>query len=261
MIICMYFPHRICYTEGEIFWNREGERLMERLDKRLAATGRWSRKEARELICAGRVTVEGAVCRKAEQKLADDAAVTVDGRPLENAGPVYLMLHKPAGVVSATEDPREKTVLSLLPPHYQNRKLFPVGRLDKDTEGLLLMTDDGPLAHRLLAPRSHVDKVYYVEVDGKLDEADCKAFREGVTLADGYTCLPAELTPNEEGNGGLVTIHEGKYHQIKRMLAARGKPVTYLKRVCFGPIKLDLTLKKGCWRALTEEEKNLLFRH
>lgn len=234
---------------------------MERLDKRLAATGNWSRKEARELVKWGRVTVNGEVARQTDRKVNGEDVIAVDGEPLEGAGPVYLMLHKPAGLVSATEDVREKTVLSLLPERYQRRGLFPAGRLDKDTEGLMLLTDDGPLAHRLLAPKSHVDKVYYVEVDGILDEQDCLAVKTGMTLGDGYTCLPGELELLEGGRKAYITLHEGKYHQIKRMMAARGKPVTYLKRIKFGPLVLDENLPKGAWRALTEEEKEALFRH
>ena len=233
---------------------------MERLDKRLASTGRWSRKEARELARAGRVSVNGVVCRSTDEKVGESAIVLVDGQPVGESGPVYLMLHKPAGVVSATEDTREKTVLDLLPSHYKKMGLFPVGRLDKDTEGLLLLTNDGPLAHHLLSPRHHVDKVYYLEVDGVLDQEDCAACSEGITLADGYTCLPARLEPQGEGRAALLTISEGKYHQVKRMMASRGKPVTYLKRVRFGGIALDESLAKGCWRALTEEEKTELFR-
>lgn len=233
---------------------------MERLDKRLASTGRWSRKEARELIRAGRVTVDGRTARAPEEKVGEEP-VLVDGAPLKDTGLVYLMLHKPAGVVSATEDPREETVLSLLPERYQKLGLFPVGRLDKDTEGLLLLTNDGPLAHRLLAPKNHVDKVYYAQVDGVLDAGDCQAFQRGIVLADGYTCLPAGLEILEDGRAARVTVREGKYHQVKRMLAARGKPVTYLERVRFGPLELDPELEKGRWRALTEEEKTLLFRH
>ena len=233
---------------------------MERLDKRLASTGRWSRKEARELARAGRVSVNGAVCRSADEKVDESALILVDGQPVGESGPVYLMLHKPEGVVSATEDTREKNVLDLLPSHYGKMGLFPVGRLDKDTEGLLILTNDGPLAHRLLSPRHHVDKVYYLEVDGVLDEEDRAACEEGITLADGYTCLPARLEPQGEGRSALLTISEGKYHQVKRMMASRGKPVTYLKRVCFGGVQLDQTLDKGCWRALTEEEKAELFR-
>ena len=232
---------------------------MERLDKRLANTGKWSRKEARELIRAGRVRLDGAVCRAPEQKVDEAAPVTVDGEPIAADRPVYLMLNKPAGVVSSTDEPGERTVLDLLGEQYRHMGLFPAGRLDKDTEGLLLLTNDGPLAHRLLSPKNHVDKVYYVETDGILDESDASAVRAGVTLADGYVCLPGELELIA-GNRAYITLREGKYHQVKRMLAARGKPVVYLKRVRFGPLTLDESLPKGGWRALTEEEQRALFR-
>ena len=231
---------------------------MERLDKILANTGRWTRKEARELVRAGRVTVDGAVARTPEEKCDPAACFLVDGQPVSGERLVYLMLHKPAGLVSATEDPREPTVLSLLPEHLQRVGLFPAGRLDKDTEGLLLLTNDGPLAHRLLSPRWHVDKVYYVQVDGTLDESDITVFRQGVTLADGLVCLPAELEILEGGSAGLVTLREGKYHQVKRMLASRGKPVRYLKRLTMGPLSLDPQLAPGQWRPLTEEERQAL---
>ena len=233
---------------------------MERLDKRLANTGKWSRKEARELIRAGRVAVDGALCRAPEQKVDEAAPVTVDGVSIAARGPVYLMLNKPAGVVSSTDEPGERTVLDLLGKEYRNIGLFPAGRLDKDTEGLLLLTNDGPLAHRLLAPKHHVDKVYYVEVDGVLDEADVEAVCAGVTLADGYTCLPGELEPLPGGRSARITLREGKYHQVKRMLAARGKPVVYLKRVRFGPLILDEKLPEGGYRVLSGEERQALFR-
>ena len=232
---------------------------MERLDKILANTGRWSRKEARLLIRAGRVQAAGRTARAPEEKYDLDTPFLVDGEPLSGERLVYLMLHKPAGLLSATEDPRQATVLDLLPPHLRRVGLFPVGRLDKDTEGLLLLTNDGPLAHRLLAPRSHVDKVYYVETDGELDEGDAWAVRAGITLADGYVCLPGELELLS-GNCAQITLREGKYHQVKRMLAARGKPVVYLRRVRFGPLVLDEKLPKGGWRALTEGERQALFR-
>lgn len=232
---------------------------MERLDKRLANTGKWSRKEARELIRAGRVQVEGAVCRAPEQKVEEAASLTVDGEAIGGSGPVYLMLNKPAGVVSSTDEPGERTVLDLLGEEWQNRGLFPAGRLDKDTEGLLLITNDGPLAHRLLAPKRHVDKAYYVEVDGTLDPEDVEAVRAGIVLGDGTVCRPGELELLGEGRA-RITIHEGKYHQVKRMLAARGKPVRYLRRERFGPLTLDQNLPKGGWRALTEGEIQALFR-
>lgn len=231
---------------------------MERLDKRLAATGKWSRKEARELIRAGRAAVDGQVCRTPEQKVGEEDAVTVDGVPIGPQGPVYLMLNKPAGVVSSTAEPGERTVLDLLGEEYQNLGIFPAGRLDKDTEGLLLLTNDGPLAHRLLSPKRHVDKVYYLEVDGALDQDDVEAVRAGVVLGDGYTCLPGELELLSS-QSAHITIHEGKYHQIKRMLAARGKPVTYLKRVRFGPLELDESLPKGAYRQLNDRELKGIF--
>ena len=237
---------------------RMGER-MERLDKRLANTGKWSRKEARELIRAGRAAVDGQVCRAPETKVDEGAAVTVDGAPAGSGGPVYLMLNKPAGVVSSTDEPGERTVIDLLGPEWRNRGLFPVGRLDKDTEGLLLISDDGPLAHRLLAPKRHVDKVYYVEVDGVLDQGDAEAVEAGIVLGDGTACRPGELELLS-GSAARITIHEGKYHQVKRMLASRGKPVRYLRRERSGPLILDPDLPKGGWRALTEEEIQALFR-
>ena len=233
---------------------------MERLDKRLAATGQWSRKEAKDLIRAGRVSVGGTVCRSPEEKVAPDTPVAVDGTTIGAGGPVYLMLHKPAGVVSATEDGRDRTVLDLLPPQDREMGLFPVGRLDKDTEGLLLITNDGPLAHRLLSPRHHVDKVYYVEVDGILDQEDVEAVSQGILLRDGYQCLPGKLELLSGNTAAYITIREGKYHQIKRMMAARGKPVTYLKRIKFGALTLDEQLDKGGWRALTDREIHSLFR-
>lgn len=228
---------------------------MDRIDKLLASTGRWSRKEAKALCRQGRVTVDSAPVR-AEDKFSG-AVLSVDGRTVELEQTVWLLLHKPAGLLSATEDPKQPTVLSLLPERYQRMGLFPVGRLDKDTEGLLLLTNDGALAHDLLSPKKHVDKVYYVETDGELTPADADAFASGITLTDGYRCLPAGLRPLG-GNRGEVTLREGKYHQIKRMLASLGKPVTYLKRVAFGPLTLDEDLAKGEWRALTEEERERL---
>lgn len=226
---------------------------MERLDKRLANTGRWSRREAQELIRGGQVTVDGAVVTAPDAKCPDEAPVAVGGSLIE-AGYVYLMLHKPQGVVTATQDRRERTVLELLPPEYRRRGLFPVGRLDKDTEGLLLITDDGPLAHRLLAPKKHVDKTYRVTVDGTLTREDVGRLAAGLKLGDGLECLPAVLELTDAPSVGLLTIQEGKYHQVKRMMAALGKPVTALKRLTMGPLTLDPGLAPGDWRALTEEE-------
>ena len=233
---------------------------MERLDKLLAGTGRWSRKEVKELVRTGRVVVNGVKPARPEEKFSPNAEFFVDGERIICGELVYLMLHKPDGFVSSTDDPREKTVLELLPEHLRRVGLFPAGRLDKDTEGLLLLTNDGQLAHELLSPKHHVDKTYFVRVDGTLDQSDVEIFRTGVTLADGYVCMSAGLELLEQPNEGLVTLREGKYHQIKRMLASRGKPVVYLKRLTMGPLVLDEALEKGQWRELTVEEKRALGR-
>ena len=231
---------------------------MERLDKLLSATGRWSRREAKELVRQGRVLVDGRCAVSAEEKV-DPAAVSirVNGEPVEREPYLYVMLHKPAGILSATEDSRQPTVLDLLPPAWRKRGLSPVGRLDKDTEGLLLLTDDGALAHRLLSPRSHVDKVYYARVSGTLHPSDADAFAAGMILPDGLQCLPAKLEILS-GDACLVTLQEGKFHQVKRMLAARGKPVAYLKRLSMGALRLDEALPAGAFRRLTPEEESIL---
>ena len=231
---------------------------MERLDKVLAATGRWSRREVKLLVKQGQVRVNGAAASSAEEKLdPETAAVTVGGQTVVLQKHTYIMLHKPAGVLSATEDSRQKTVLELLPPELRRRGLSPVGRLDKDTEGLLLLTDDGELAHRLLSPKYHVDKRYYAEVDGLLGPADADAFAKGMTLDDGLVCLPAGLELC--GSGACIgTLQEGKFHQVKRMLAFRGAPVRYLKRLAMGPLALDPSLETGAFRELTAAEVSAL---
>lgn len=232
---------------------------MERLDKILAGTGRWSRREVKELVRQGRVRVNGGLAASPEEKYDREGLVLeVDGQPVGGEAHSYLMLHKPAGLLSATEDPRAPTVLSLLPDHLRRIGLFPVGRLDKDTEGLLLLTNDGPLAHRLLSPKHHVDKVYFVRAAGRLDERDCRAFREGMVLSGGLHCLPAELEILTPPDTALITLREGKFHQIKRMLEQRGKPVVYLKRLSMGPLILDKGLEPGAWRPLTQEEREAL---
>lgn len=227
----------------------------ERLDKLLSSTGHWSRKEIKDLIRQGRVLADGRPVARPEEKF--DPAICqfrVDGTPVDCSPCVYVMMHKPEGVVSATEDREERTVLELLPEALRRRGLFPVGRLDKDTTGLLLLTDDGALAHELLSPKKHVDKVYLAHVDGQVDQTDVEAFASGLILGDGLTCLPAGLEPLGDGTSCLVTLREGKFHQVKRMLAARGKPVRRLKRLSMGPLKLDHKLMPGNWRYLTKEE-------
>lgn len=234
---------------------------VQRLDKILASTGRWSRREVKLLVRQGRVLADGRPAASPEEKY-DPAvtALTVDGEDIGYRDVTWLMMNKPGGVLSATEDGQGTTVLDLLSPELRRIGLFPVGRLDKDTEGLLLLTNDGDLAHHLLSPRHHVDKVYFVRVAGRLTAADQAAFREGMILGDGLHCMPAELEilTAGENSEAHVTLREGKFHQVKRMLAALGKPVLYLKRVEMGKLPLDIKLASGDYRFLTEEELELL---
>lgn len=233
---------------------------MERLDKLLAGTGKWSRREVKALVRQGLVRVDGRLAASAEDKLDPAVAiVTVAGETVALHRFTYVMLHKPAGVLTATEDRKQPTVLDLLPPELRRIGLAPVGRLDKDTEGLLLLTNDGELAHRLLSPKYHVDKRYLARVDGELSAADTEAFARGMTLGDGLECLPAglEVLPDRVC---IVTLREGKFHQVKRMLAARGAPVLYLKRLSMGPLTLDDSLAAGAYRLLRAEEILALYR-
>ena len=233
---------------------------MERLDKLLAGTGKWSRREVKALVRQGLVRVDGRLAACAEDKLDPAAAIiTVAGETISLRRFTYVMLHKPAGVLTATEDRKQPTVLDLLPPELRRIGLAPVGRLDKDTEGLLLLTNDGELAHRLLSPKYHVDKRYFARVDGELSAADAEAFARGMTLGDGLECLPAglEVLPDRVC---IVTLREGKFHQVKRMLAARGAPVLYLKRLSMGPLTLDDSLAAGAYRLLRAEEILALYR-
>lgn len=231
-----------------------------RLDKYLADMGMGTRSQLKEIIRKGRVSVNGSVIRSPEQKVAlDQDRVEVDGAPVGYAEMEYYMLHKPAGVISATEDARQKTVLDLIDTR-QRRDLFPVGRLDADTEGLLLITNDGALAHRLLSPKHHVDKVYYVEVDRAIPGEAEQRFADGIPLEDGTVCLPAVLRQETE-KSAFLTIQEGKFHQVKRMFSALGCRVIYLKRVAMGPLVLDETLPCGAYRSLTQEELQRLREH
>lgn len=235
--------------------------MLERLDKLLASTGRWSRSEVKRLVREGRVLANGRIAASAEEKYdALTAELSVDGEAVRLEKYAYIMLNKPAGVLSATEDGKGRTVLDLLPEEYSRRGLFPVGRLDKDTEGLLLLTDDGQLAHALLSPKRHVDKVYLAVVEGLPDESDRAAFEKGMELGDGLVCLPAglELVSAGERSEVRVTLREGKFHQVKRMLAARGKPVVYLKRLTMGTLRLDPALAPGEWRELSGDELRAL---
>ena len=219
---------------------------MQRLDKRLSEAGVASRRELKAILKAGRVQVNGEVVRSGERKVDETAdEIRVDGVVVAAPRQVLWMLHKPAGYVTATEDPRERTVMELVPEPLRALDLKPVGRLDKDTEGLLLFTNDGKLLHDLISPRRHVWKRYYAEHEGRAGPEDQAAFAAGMPLGGGETCLPAVLYPLGPGRS-LVDLREGMYHQVRRMLAARGMPVTYLRRIAFGGLELgDLPPGKG----------------
>ena len=229
-----------------------------RLDKWISDMAGISRAKARQAIRKGQVLVNGNVQKRPESKADPEKDLVVfDGIPMVYAAHRYLMLHKPAGLVSSTEDPVEKTVTSLVKEPVKG--LFPVGRLDKDTEGLLLLTNDGMLAHRLLSPRRHVDKCYYARLDGPVGEEEIRLFAKGLDIGDERLTLPAVLTPlEEEKDGVLITIREGRYHQIKRMARAVGREVLYLKRLSMGSLSLDPALEPGQYRPLEKEELDRL---
>ena len=231
---------------------------MMRLDKYLAEMGVGTRQEVKKQIRQGKVTVNGTVVKAADTKIDETCdEVTIGGLNISYVSYEYYMLNKPGGVVSATEDRRDTTVIDLIKDK-KRKDLFPVGRLDKDTEGLLLITNDGDLAHRLLAPKKHVDKVYDAKIDGMVTEEDVKRFAEGIDIGaeEEEMTRPAKLDimKSAEESEIRLTIHEGKFHQVKRMFLAVGKEVTYLKRERMGTLCLDENLKPGEYRLLTEEE-------
>lgn len=231
-----------------------------RLDKLIADCGKGSRKEIKQQLRKGAASVNGAVVKNCDFKVDEYAdEVYYMGEKLNYRKFVYLMLNKPAGVVSATYDNRDATVISLTDEKYSNYKLFPVGRLDKDTEGLLLITNDGDTAHRLLAPKSHVNKVYYAETDTEIKSEAIQKFKTGITLDDGYVTMPSTLEIISE-KSAYVTICEGKFHQVKRMFADVGCKVTYLKRIRFGELILDETLSPGEYRELTDDEIKMIVK-
>ncbi len=229
---------------------------MIRLDKYLADMGVGTRSELKKIIRSGRVQIDHIPVKKPDEKIdIEKQTVMLDGQVIAYQTVEYYMLHKPAGVVSATKDQKEKTVLDLI-DEKKRKDLFPVGRLDKDTEGLLLITNDGKLAHQLLAPGKHVDKVYYAKIAGKVTEEDGEYFARGVDIGDEELTLPAklEILASGEESEVLLTIQEGRFHQVKRMFEAVGKKVTYLKRLSMGSLVLDENLKAGEYRPLTKEE-------
>lgn len=233
--------------------------MTERLDKYLSSQTSLSRRDAVRAIRDRRVTVNGILCREADKKIDADAdAVTLDGAPVNYRRYVYYMMHKPAGIVSATEDRDERTVLDLLPDELRRAGIFPAGRLDKDTTGLLILTDDGDYAHRMLSPNRHVDKTYIAALDREAGQEVAERFAQGIELRDGTVCKAGQAVPL----GGCrvrVVISEGKYHQVKRMFAALGYRVTALERVAIGALELDAALAPGQVRELTDEEKERVF--
>ena len=236
---------------------------MKRLDKFLVEMSVASRSTVKDMAKKGRITVNGEVVKASDVKIDENMdVVSVDGYVIAFSDMEYFMLNKPAGVITATLDKKAKTVLDLIDERTRN-DLFPVGRLDKDTEGLLLITNDGDLAHRLLAPKKHVDKIYYADIDGIVTDEHVRRFAEGLTLLDGTQVMPGELTVLETDMAKntskiQLTIHEGKFHQVKRMFEAVGCSVTYLKRLSMGPLELDAALAPGEYRRLTDEEINML---
>ena len=230
-----------------------------RLDKFLVACAVGSRTEVKNLLKAGRVTVNGKKEKSAKLQINEDTdEICFDGEKLEYEEFVYYMMNKPQGVISATEDPKHKTVLDLLDDYARAKEVFPVGRLDIDTHGLLLLTNDGKLAHALLSPKRHVDKTYLAQINGVMTDADVETFAQGVPLKD-FTCQPAKLElvsvdTEKEESLVRVTIAEGKFHQVKRMVAYCGKEVVDLQRLTMGTLTLDEDLKRGVWRRLSKEE-------
>ncbi|MET3196538.1 pseudouridine synthase [Bacillus sp. OAE603] len=232
-----------------------------RIDKILANMGYGSRKEVKGLLKKGVVKIGDNIVKSPKEHVdLDNQVVSVNGEVVEYKEYVYLMMNKPPGVISSTEDSEHETVIGLLEYEDIIFEPFPVGRLDKDTEGLLLITNDGQLAHQLLSPKKHVPKKYFATIDGVVTEEDIKAFEKGVTLDDGYETKPGYLTILTSGQESEIelVIMEGKFHQVKRMFEAVGKTVTYLKRLEMGPLKLDETLELGEYRELTDEELELL---
>lgn len=232
-----------------------------RIDKMLANLGFGSRKEVKKLLKDGAVTVNDKAVKDSKQHVDPEKdVVMLNGSVIEYKEFVYLMMNKPPGVLSATEDTRDETVIDLLELEDQVYEPFPVGRLDKDTEGLLLITNDGQLAHRLLSPKKHVPKTYFAVIEGEVTEEDVEAFQKGVTLDDGYQTKPGELKILKSGlmSDIELTITEGKFHQVKRMFQAVGKRVVYLQRLTMGPLKLDDSLELGEYRELTDEEITML---
>ena len=233
-----------------------------RIDKFLSNMGIASRTESSKAARSGLVLVNGAPVRKADIHIDPEKdVITYCGRKIEYRKYTYILMNKPDGVVSATEDGRDKTVIDLLPEELQKLDLFPCGRLDKHTLGLVMLTDDGDLAHRLLSPKNHVKKKYRFESKFPLTDEEIEYLEKGATLEDGYVTKPSQIQLNGDKKSGYITLVEGKYHQIKRMLESVNNKITYLERVTFGPLTLDGSLDRGEWRFLTKNEIDELEKH
>lgn len=234
---------------------------MDRIDKILVSQGIGSRREVQKRIKSGEVTVNGEIIRKPEFKAnAENDKIAVLGKVLNYSEHIYIMMNKPAGVVSASQDNHDKTVIDILPDEYKRKGLFPAGRLDKDTEGLLIITDDGDFAHRMLSPKKHVDKQYIAQLDGEITEKTIQNFKQGIIFADGTKCLPAKLEIyNNDKKTGLVTICEGKFHQVKKMFISCGLNVVHLQRISIGGLYLDGNLPIGGCKLLANLDKKLIF--
>ncbi|MBP5744477.1 MAG: rRNA pseudouridine synthase [Oscillospiraceae bacterium] len=231
---------------------------MMRLDRLIAESGVLSRSQAGKAVREGRVTVNGIIVKRPEQKVMENSdVISLDGAVLGYQAKHYYLMDKPTGVITAARDPKQKTVLELFPQEVQNQGIFPVGRLDKDTSGLLLFTDDGDFAHRVISPKSGVWKTYEAQIEGELSSADVQMFADGILLKDGTLCLPAKLQLLGPSRC-LVTVQEGKYHQVRRMLAAAGKPVKTLRRLSVDGLRLDDGSVPGTWRPLREDEVSLV---
>ena len=267
------FKVAVLYNKSDIRSARKGVKLLAknasggrmRLDKLLAMLGEGTRTQVRDMVRAGRVTVDGAVVRDAGLQVdAESAAVAVGGRVLSYKSVRHVMLNKPQGTLTAARDKKQPTVMDLLPPMYAAMDCMPAGRLDKDTEGLLVITSDWQLAHRIISPKHDVGKVYFARVNGPLGEKDIEAFAQGLHISDSdgeFDARPARLeilSVSEQKSETRVRVTEGKYHQVKRMFASRGVQVTYLKRLQIGALKLDPALAPGAWREMTDEEVALL---
>lgn len=232
-----------------------------RLDRVLVHVGYGSRKDVQKLIKSKKVMVAGKIVTKSELNVQpEEDEICVLGKPINYQEYYYYILNKPAGYVSATEDPRDQTVIDLLETIDRNKELFPVGRLDKDTEGLLILTNDGQFAHDMLSPKKHVDKTYYAKVKGQMVPEDIETFAKGMTLQDGTVYQPGqlEILSSDTVSEIYVTIREGKFHQVKKMVQFVGKEVTYLQRIQMGDFKLPEDLALGQYRLMTAEELNLL---